>query len=77
MDTVTYPDKMVKDELESWVFERFDASKHRQAARELGIRAVPVAVALVEGRILGRMENFVEAAAFRDWLRDVRSEENR
>jgi thioredoxin-like negative regulator of GroEL len=77
MDTVTYPDEMVKDELEFWVFERFDASKHRAAARELGIRAVPVAVALGEGRILGRMENFVEAAPFRDWLRGVRPEGNR
>ena len=74
MDTVTYPEQIVQAELESWVFERLDASEHPRAAEELGVRAVPVAVALQAGKILGRLENFVEAAEFRDWLRGLRSD---
>jgi thioredoxin-like negative regulator of GroEL len=74
MDTVTYPEKTLQRELESWVYQRLDASRYPQAARDLGVRAVPVAVALQSGRILGRMENFVEAADLRDWLRGLRSD---
>lgn len=73
MDTVTYPDEQVEQELESWTFERLDATEHRRAASELGVRAVPVAVALEGGRVLGRLENFVEPDVFAEWLREMRT----
>ena len=69
MDAVTYPHRRVKEELENWVLLKIDVAKRRQVAELLQVTAVPVAVALTsEGDELGRLENFVEPAAFRRWL---------
>ena len=73
MDTVTYPDQDVQVELESWVFARFDASASPADAKALGVRAVPVAIALDGDRVLGRLENFIEPEALCAWLHDMRT----
>lgn len=62
MDTETYPDAAVKAELANWVFVRVDLAAARADAKALGVAAVPTAVAVTpEGRVLGRIEGFVES----------------
>lgn len=74
MDTETYPDAAVKAELANWVFVRVDLATARADAKALGIAAVPVAMALTpEGRMLGRLEGFVDAAEFSRQLSKLRS----
>lgn len=74
MDTETYPDASVKAELANWAFVRVDLATARADAKALGVAAVPVAMALTpEGRVLGRLEGFVEATEFARRLSKMRS----
>jgi thioredoxin-like negative regulator of GroEL len=73
MDAVTYPDEAVKAELAAWIFAKADVSRHKEAGQALGVAAIPVAVALApDGRVLGRIEGFVEPAEFARRLRELR-----
>jgi thioredoxin-related protein len=75
MDTVTYPAAGVKEELEHWVMGKVDVSVHPGMARLFGVLAIPEAVAVDrDGRILGRIPDFVEPAAFTTGLRKLRKE---
>ena len=69
MDTVTYPDMAVREQLDHWLRGHVDVSEHSDVAELFGIRAMPTAVALSgDGNVLGRIANFVEPTAFADWL---------
>lgn len=73
MDTVTYPDVRVVEELTHWRVVRLDVSTDSAAAEALGVTAVPTAVAVNgEGRELGRLSNRIEAGEFSDRLRRMR-----
>jgi thiol:disulfide interchange protein len=74
MDTVTYPNDQVKQELSNWVLLKVDIAEHREVAELFEVVGIPVAVALTtDGNELGRIENFVEPADFRGWLAQLRS----
>jgi len=74
MDAETYPHEAVKAELARWEFDRVDIEGERVAAEALRVSAVPIAVALApDGRVLGRIEGFVEAAKFAARLSEIRS----
>jgi copper chaperone CopZ/thioredoxin-related protein len=69
MDTVTYPNAQVKQELASWVLLKVDIVERREVAELFEVVGIPVAVAVTaEGDELGRIEDFVEPAAFRSRL---------
>jgi thioredoxin-like negative regulator of GroEL len=66
MDTVTYPDARVKEELARWVVLKVDIAEHRQVAEWFEVAGIPVAVAVTGvGVELGRIEGFVAPAKFR------------
>jgi len=74
MDTVTYPDPIVKEELARWVFLKIDVSEHKQAAEWFDVAALPVALAVsADMKIHARIAGFVEPAAFRQKLADTRN----
>lgn len=74
MDTVTYSAAGVKEELERWLTAKVDVSVHPDMARLFEVPAVPEAVAVDgNGRILGRIPDFVEPAAFQARLRQLRA----
>jgi thiol:disulfide interchange protein len=73
MDTVTYPDAGVKQELANWVLLKVDVLEHREVAELFEVGGIPVAVAVTPfGDELGRIENFVEPPAFRSQLQKCR-----
>lgn len=78
MDTVTYPAAGVKEELEQWMLGKVDVSVHPDVARQFEVPAIPEAVAVDgNGRILGRIPDFVEPAAFMARLRQLRTRATR
>ncbi len=73
MDSVTYPDTSVKEELSRWVLIRVDVAEHSEVAELFDVSGIPVAVAVKgSGEELGRIESFVEPAAFRKRLEALR-----
>jgi thiol:disulfide interchange protein len=73
MDTETYLDSSVKAELRCWMLLRVDVSEHREVAKLFEVTGIPVAVAATtDGEELGRIENFVEPAVFRERLAELR-----
>lgn len=73
MDTVTYPDSAVREELTRWVLLSLDITREREATKLFEVVAVPVAIAVTpDGQELGRIENFVAPAAFRGRLERLR-----
>ncbi len=75
MDTVTYPNDQVRQELANWVLLKVDIVEHREVAELFEVAGIPAAVAvLATGEALGRVENFVEPAEFRARLRQFRSQ---
>ena len=74
MDTVTYPDDQVKEELAHWRLISVDLAQRREVAELFEVAGIPVAVAVTPaGKELGRIEDFVEPAEFRARLRQLRS----
>ena len=74
MDTVTYPNDQVKQELAHWAVLKVDITEHREVAELFEVVGIPVAVALTtDGNELGRIENFVEPAEFQGRLAQLRS----
>jgi thiol:disulfide interchange protein len=73
MDTVTYPNDQVKQELSHWVLLKVDIAEHSNVAELFGVAGIPVAVAITAaGEELGRIEDFVEPAEFRARLTQLR-----
>jgi thiol:disulfide interchange protein len=73
MSAVTYSDTRVKQELACWVLVQVDVADHPEVAGLFEVAAIPVAVAVTaDGVELGRVENFVEPAAFRARLERMR-----
>jgi thiol:disulfide interchange protein len=73
MDTVTYPDAGVKQELADWVFVSVDIAEHRKVAELFEVAGIPVAVAVTgDGDELGRIEDFVKPGGFRKQLEGLR-----
>ena len=73
MDTVTYPNDQVKQELSNWVLLKVDVVECREVAELFEVVGIPVAIAVTaEGEELGRIENFVEPAGFRAQLEHLR-----
>ena len=74
MDTVTYPDAEVKKkELSNWLLLKVDIVEHREVGELFEVVGIPVTVAITaEGDELGRIENYVEPAAFRSQLVKLR-----
>ena len=73
MDTVTYPDPKVRDELLQWTFAQVDISEYRDVAELFGVSAIPVAiVATSEGKLVERVIGFVEPGPFSQQLRHIR-----
>lgn len=74
MDTVTYPNDQVKQELSHWVLLKVDIAEHSDVAELFEVAGIPVAVAVTAaGEELGRIENFLEPAEFRERLGQLRS----
>ena len=74
MDTVTYPDRRVREELEKWIGAHVDVSRQPELARLFGVPAVPTAVAVAsDGHVLGRKADFIEPEPFVTWLKAMRS----
>ena len=74
MDTVTYPNDQVKQELSHWLLLKVDIAEHGEVAGLFEVAGIPVTVAVtVDGDELGRIENFVEPAEFRARLTKLRS----
>ncbi len=74
MDTVTYPNAKVKEELAHWVVLKIDVAERRQVAALLEVVGIPAAVAVTPaGDELGRIMGFAEPAAFRQELARLRS----
>lgn len=66
MDTVTYPNDKVKQELSNWMLLKVDIEEHPEVAELFEVVGIPVAVAVTaDGEEFGRVENFVEPAEFR------------
>ncbi len=73
MDTVTYPDARVVEELARWEVVRLEVRTDAAAAEALGVAGIPTAVAMSgEARELGRISNRVGPAEFCGWLRSRR-----
>ncbi len=73
MDTVTYPDARVKEELRQWVLLRVDVAEHPEVAELMGVAGIPAAVAVTAGgEELGRIEDYSEPGAFRTRLTGLR-----
>ena len=73
MDTVTYPDGGVKQDLDSWVLLKVDIAERREVAELFEVVGIPVAVGVTAaGEELGRIENFVEPGEFRKQLERLR-----
>ena len=73
MDAVTHPDPAVRATLAPWIVRRIDVSASAETARTFRVPAVPTALALDgEGRVLARLQGFVETDAFVAWLKDAR-----
>jgi thiol:disulfide interchange protein len=73
MDTVTYPDAAVKQELANWVLLKIDIVERREVAELFEVAGIPVAVAVTaDGEELGRIESFVEPSSFRSQLAKTR-----
>ena len=73
MDTVTYPDPKVREELANWTFVRVDVSENAKVAELFDVPAIPVALAATgEGEIVGRVTGFMEPKQFSDELRALR-----
>ena len=73
MDTVTYPNEQVKQELSHWVLLKVDIAEHTETAELMEVVGIPVAVAITaDGDELGRIENFVEPPVFRAKLEEWR-----
>ena len=69
MDTVTYPNVGVKEELAHWVLLKVDVSEHREVAELFEVIGIPVAVRITpEGDESGRIESFIEPGEFRKQL---------
>jgi thiol:disulfide interchange protein len=78
MDTVTYPDAGVKQELAKWVFISVDVAEHREVAELFEVSGIPVAVAVTgDGDELGRIEDFVEPGGFQKQLEGLRQQAGR
>ncbi|HIG10068.1 MAG: hypothetical protein ABGY71_08890 [bacterium] len=70
---MTYPDPLVRAELEHWIEQQLDVTLVTAVAELFEIKAVPMALLVnAEGRILARIPNFVAPAAFAARLRDAR-----
>jgi hypothetical protein len=73
MDTVTYPDAGVREELRRWVLLRVDVAEHPEVAELVEVAGIPVAVAVTAGgEELGRIDDYLEPAAFRTRLQALR-----
>jgi hypothetical protein len=73
MDTVTYPDAGVREELRQWVLLRVDVAEHPEVAQLLEVAGIPAAVAVTaSGEELGRIEDYLEPTAFRTRLTGLR-----
>ena len=73
MDTVTYPDVGVGEELRQWVLVRVDVAEHAEVAQLIEIAGIPAAVAVTaDGKELGRIEDYLEPAAFLTRLQGLR-----
>jgi thiol:disulfide interchange protein len=73
MDTVTYPNAQVQQELARWVLVRLDVVEQPEVAKRFEVVGVPTAVAVTaDGDELGRVENFVEPGPFREKLAGFR-----
>jgi copper chaperone CopZ len=78
MSTVTYSDDEVKLELGRWVMVQVDVADRSEVAELFEVIGIPVAVAVsADGVELGRVENFVEPAAFRVRLESMYSRRGR
>jgi thioredoxin-like negative regulator of GroEL len=66
MDTVTYPDAGVMQELAAhWLVVPIDVTAAQDLARSFGVHAIPAAVAVRgDGHVLGRVDGFVPPATF-------------
>lgn len=73
MDTVTYPNVGVKEELSNWLLLKVDIAEHRDVAELFEVVGIPVAVAVTaEGDEFGRIENYIEPSEFRKKLQKLR-----
>ena len=73
MDTVTYPNILVRTELKKWVFAKVDILQNRQVAKAFGVAVVPIAIAITaEGKIIKRMAGFVAPFDFNNLLKETR-----
>ncbi len=73
MDTVTYPNEQVKHELANWVLLKVDIVERPEVAELFKVAGIPTAVGVTaDGDELGRIESFVEPAAFRSRLEQCR-----
>jgi thioredoxin-like negative regulator of GroEL len=73
MDTVTYPDARVKEELARWVLLPVDVAEDRQVAGLFEVAGIPAAVAVTDAGVeLGRIEGFVPPPEFRARLERLR-----
>jgi thioredoxin-like negative regulator of GroEL len=74
MDTVTYPNDQVNQELSHWVLLKVNIAEHSDLAELFEVAGIPVAVAITAaGDELGRIEDFVEPVEFRARLTQFRS----
>jgi hypothetical protein len=76
MDTVTYPDPSVRDELtRHWVEVELDTATAAAVHEMFHVAAIPTAVAATgDGTIRGRVEGFVEPARLRAELAAFRTD---
>ena len=74
MDTVTYPDPGVKEELLNWLEARVDVTLQKGAAELFSVSAIPVALAVTaEGRIVGRLTGFLDPESFKKEIATLRA----
>ena len=74
MDTVTYPQETVREELgQHWLKTKIDVSEQTSVAQRFGVVAIPVAIAVSgDGEVLGRILGFVGAEPFARQLEQLR-----
>lgn len=76
MDAVTYPHHDVRAELrDHWIERKLDVTEWKAVAAAFGVTAVPMAVLVSpSGRILGRLDNFIEPHDFVGRLHEARAD---
>ena len=74
MDTVTYPDSKVREELANWTFVRVDISKQRETANLFDVSAIPMAIsATSEGDLVVKVVGFLDPERFSERLKGLRN----